>query len=427
MDRESEHEGNEVKNDTERETSEEDEDEEEEEPEERSGDDVLGAGGVDEEPDVRADEVGEQPPSREASVALEVNCTCDDGARGLRGEEEEEAEGREAPDGDGDDTGYGEYARLLRGLSEERAEACRRSGRLQTTLSEHFRGTAGDEAPPERPRPAREQLQEEYDEHVSILTGLKQQLREDSEAARQRAEDLRLQSQDKLDEVDNEWRALMALKREAAVAALSRRLGKEAARSEAESALTAEQLRQDELIELRLKHIGLTTRIRRLEAELRDGEEQDADPLQVQFQRLRAARLERRKRAEKQSEEASKLQKKISSCLELLSNVKEKLCWSQAEVRAKRAQLAEAEAAAARRRDLLTRTERARGGLRRDNQRLKERRGLLGDRVLLRDFEDTADASDRLEEQLENLKCRRAEVAFGRGRRKKRLGHDLTN
>lgn len=86
------------------------------------------------------------------------------------------------------------------------------------------------------------------------------------------------------------------------------------------------------------------------------------------------------------------------------------------EVQAKREQLAEVEAVIARKRDLLTRTKQARSSLQRDNQRLKERRGLLGNRVLLRDFEDTVDAADHLEEQLENLKRRQAEIVLSCGR-----------
>lgn len=105
----------------------------------------------------------------------------------------------------------------------------------------------------------------------------------------------------------------------------------------------------------------------------------------------------------------------------LLSNIKEKLFWSQAEVQAKREQLAEVEATVARKRDLLTRTKQARNSLQRDNLRLKEQRGLLGNRVLLRDFEDTVDASDHLEERLENLKDTQAEIVFRCGRWKKRL------
>lgn len=86
------------------------------------------------------------------------------------------------------------------------------------------------------------------------------------------------------------------------------------------------------------------------------------------------------------------------------------------EVQAKREQLAKVEAMVARKRELLSGTRQARNGLQRDNLRLKEHRGLLGNRVLLRDFEDTVDASDHLEEQLEDLKCQQAEIVFSCGR-----------
>lgn len=87
------------------------------------------------------------------------------------------------------------------------------------------------------------------------------------------------------------------------------------------------------------------------------------------------------------------------------------------QVQAKRQELAEVEAMVAKKRDLLTRTKQARNSLQRDNQRLKESRGLLGNRVLLRDFENTVDATEKLEEQLEELK--QAEAVFSRGRWKK--------
>lgn len=93
---------------------------------------------------------------------------------------------------------------------------------------------------------------------------------------------------------------------------------------------------------------------------------------------------------------------------QLLSNVKEKLHWSQQKVLAKREELAKLEAMVARRRDLLTRTKQVCSCLKRDNLKLQESCGLLGNRVLLRDFEDTVDASDQLEEKLEYLKGREA-------------------
>lgn len=109
----------------------------------------------------------------------------------------------------------------------------------------------------------------------------------------------------------------MALKQDVATTVLSQRLGKPAAEAKVDSALAAEQLRQDQLIKLRLKHIKLKLKIQRLEMELRDEEKNGRDPLQVQFEKLQTERLEQKKQAEKQREESMKLQKKTSSNLEV--------------------------------------------------------------------------------------------------------------
>lgn len=91
------------------------------------------------------------------------------------------------------------------------------------------------------------------------------------------------------------------------------------------------------------------------------------------------------------------------------------------DVMVKAERLEEVEAILAEKRELLTRTKHMRNSLQRDNLRLKERCGLLGNRALLQDFEDTVDASDHLEKRLENLKCPQAEFAFSCGRWKKKL------
>lgn len=109
----------------------------------------------------------------------------------------------------------------------------------------------------------------------------------------------------------------MVLKREATASALSRRLGKKAAQAKVDSMLAAEQLRQDELIKLRRHNIKLKAKIHRLEARLRDREELARDPVQVQYERLQAERLQMKKQAEKQNEEALKVERKVSGSLEV--------------------------------------------------------------------------------------------------------------
>ncbi|KAM9836559.1 cilia- and flagella-associated protein 184 [Aulostomus maculatus] len=296
---------------------------------------------------------------------------------------------------------------LLHSLHQQRDGASRRSSLLQAALADYFSRRARDDAQVDG-----EVTPGVYEEQLRSLAAVKELQTRDWERVQQQVEQLRLRHQEKLDLVEREWRAFVDLKRDTATSVLSRHLGKQAAQARVESTLASEQLQHDQLIRLRLQHIRLRTRIDRLEAELRDVEERTRDPLKLQFEQLWAEKLEQKKLAQKQSEESLKLEKKISSSLEILSNTKEKLHWTQKEVQTKREQLAVLEAAAAQRRDLLTGTKQACTLLHRDNLRLKERSGLLGNRVLLRDFENTVDASQQLEEQLENLQSRRREIAL---------------
>ncbi len=112
--------------------------------------------------------------------------------------------------------------------------------------------------------------------------------------------------------MENEWRAFLALKHDVAVTLLSRHLGKRAAQAKVESILAAEQLRQKELITLRLKHIKLRNKIHKLEAELSDGGAYANHPLQLQFEEMLAERRKLKKQAEKQNEESLKMLGKIS-------------------------------------------------------------------------------------------------------------------
>ncbi|XP_078131829.1 cilia- and flagella-associated protein 184 [Sander vitreus] len=371
--------------------------------------------------DVKTNEVGEQQTSHEESAVFQVNSNDGDGPPSLHLETPEKKNTSptqaEEEESTAEDSSY-EDIQPKQEQCEDRDDPRlgQRHSLLQMKLAEFFQKKAGDDPQLDREIPVSEQ---EYEKCMNLLTELKQQLSTDSETTQQQAEELRLKSQQRLDKVEREWRALVALKQDVAVTVLSRRLGKQASQAKVEATLATEKLVQHELIKLRRKHIKLKIKIQRLEAELREGDEHARDPLQLQFEQLQAERMELKKHTKKQNEESLKMQKKISSSLELLSNVKEKLFWSQMEVQAKREQLAVMEAMVARKRDLLTRTRQARNGLQRDNMRLKEHRGLLGNSVLLRDFEDTVDVSDQLEEQLEDLKCRQAEMVFSCGRWRK--------
>lgn len=109
----------------------------------------------------------------------------------------------------------------------------------------------------------------------------------------------------------------MALEQPIVVATLSPCLGKQAAQLKVRETVATEELLQDELTKLRLKHIQLKIKIHRLETELRKEDAPDREPLHLQFEQLQTERQELKKLNKKQNEESSKMQKKISSSLEV--------------------------------------------------------------------------------------------------------------
>ena len=61
-------------------------------------------------------------------------------------------------------------------------------------------------------------------------------------------------------------------------------------------------------------------------------------------------------------------------------------------------------------RDVLNKIKQSRDSVRLDNLRLKQNSGLLGNTVLLRDFEECVDKNDIIETQIEHLKRKHAEL-----------------
>ena len=63
-------------------------------------------------------------------------------------------------------------------------------------------------------------------------------------------------------------------------------------------------------------------------------------------------------------------------------------------------------------RDVLNKIKQSRDLLRVDNLRLKQNSGLLGNAILLRDFEECVDKNDTIESQIELLKRKHAELVL---------------
>uniref|UniRef100_A0AAY5ETW5 CCDC113/CCDC96 coiled-coil domain-containing protein n=1 Tax=Electrophorus electricus TaxID=8005 RepID=A0AAY5ETW5_ELEEL len=350
----------------------------------------------------------EMPTSTITTTLLE-----DEGKSGVNVEEEEVEEGPLQPTADQleveqttadqpeveQTTLEAEQMKPLHDLQAERDKLSLRNSQLLLQLLHHICRKAPNEPHALHGTTDISELEQRYLKLLDTVENLARQHCSDSELHLQQAIDLHQQSQEKVEQVEREWKAWAEARCEATVATLSRTLGRRTALAQAERLGEAMQKGEDDL------GINLTL---------------DEGINLIDFEQLKIENHTYSKKIEERDEELLKLRKKISSTLQVLSHVKEKLQFVQVENQAKRDRLVQAQVVVDQGRDILTRTKQARDALRADNLRLRRRCSLLGNATLLRDFEEKVDAYKVLEEQLEMLKRRHAELSV-RGAGVKRI------
>ncbi|XP_036407700.1 coiled-coil domain-containing protein 96 [Megalops cyprinoides] len=359
---------------------------------------------------------GEQSPrlteeQKEAEEGLSVESP--EGESSL-GDEEEEAEEQDLT------LDYEKYKAEFQELQSERDRLILFNSQLQMKLVEYFRKKTGEDARPEKDLLVSDQEQR-YLKYMANMEDMRREHARKAEVQQAQIEELRYQMQEKLDQVDSEWTAFMGLKRDVLVKALSQRRGKMAAVMEVDQLQASEQRKQNELVQVRLENIKLRNKTRRLEALLTASEELAGGLHPIDFEQLKIENQTYEEKIEERNEDLLKLRRKVGQSVQVLTHITEKLQLLQEENQARRDQLAEVDAVVASRRDALNKTKQARDGLRAENLQLRQRCGLLGNETLLRDFEDKVGASESLEQRLEMLKSRHAELTLKCSSIKKRL------
>ncbi|XP_073693104.1 cilia- and flagella-associated protein 184 [Garra rufa] len=367
-----------------------------------------------------------EPETLEDTEGPEIEHLIDDllSREDTEDEEEKEEDRLPAPDpgnertsppnestvpGEGDELNINneEHMDLLHELEAESEKLSKLNLQLQTKIAEYLSKKTDDK----RPRLEEDiSNQEQYQNYIDLIEELKVQHHSSSEFHQQRTEELRQQSLEKLKQVEQELRSLAALKYEAAMTALSGKVGKQAALAEVEQ-LQADELKQeDKLASVCLNNIKLKNKICQLETELKSKRELADGLLLMDFEQLKTENQTFKDKLKERSEELLRLKRKVACSVQGISHVKEKLHFMQIENKVKHTQLAKADALVALKREVLTRTRQARDGLRADNLNLQQRCGLLGNTPLLQDYEEKVDASECRQQRLEMLKRRHAEL-----------------
>ncbi|KAI8839145.1 hypothetical protein BJ741DRAFT_547309 [Chytriomyces cf. hyalinus JEL632] len=172
-----------------------------------------------------------------------------------------------------------------------------------------------------------------------------------------------------------------------------------------------DQRKEMEVVSVRLDHIKLRNKLKRHEQLLRQKEEL-ADGLHlIDFEQLKIENQTYNEKIEERNEELLKLRKKITNIVQVLTHVKEKLQFVQAENGSLRKDLKSLDGDVAVLRDSLPSSKQSRDSIKNLNTSLRQKNGLLGNKPLLRDYEDKVDETDSLKMRIDELRTVHANLS----------------
>ncbi|KAL7984654.1 hypothetical protein Chor_003224 [Crotalus horridus] len=343
-----------------------------------------------------------------SSRSLDVGGSPESEVGAVEGETEEQREQRAAEE----QRQRTELIEQYRQLLAERGRLRSYNTKLQGKLAELLNKAKGKD----RVRELEQHIsdwEQRYSRYLAMLEKLRKQQAEEKAWYQKEIDALQRSCDQKLAKVESEWKTYQAVKKEVAVYTMGRRLGgKQAAIKEVDKIQAKEQSKEKEMTEVRLENIKLKHRIQKIDASLKAQEELAEGLHLIDFEQLKIENQTYNEKIEERNEELQKLRRKVTNTVQVLSQVKEKLQFVEAENQGQKAQLMAVESLVAQNRDILTRTKQVRDKLRIDNQRLQQKCGLLGNTLLLRDFEEKVDAAEILKEKLEILKRNHAGLSL---------------
>merc|ERR1711988_1460229 len=164
-----------------------------------------------------------------------------------------------------------------------------------------------------------------------------------------------------------------------------------------------EQTKDEDLKAVRLKNIVLKHELKRLEDWLQSKEVLGEGLHLIDFEQLKIENQTLNEKIEERNEELLKLRKKNTQTVQVLTHIKEKLQFVQADNQLQKNKLADLETDLATQRDGLAQHKKTLDQIRHDRYKLKEKSGLVDSDDLLYDFEMTKDRITDLKQQLKVL------------------------
>lgn len=283
---------------------------------------------------------------------------------------------------------------------------------LQTKLAEYFRRKKADTVEQQSATSSvggstadgAVDYEQRYNKYIVSLIELRRQYQTMETTYHKQIEELKNICAQRQQEVEEAYKEFTNYKYSIGKKALHSRTGRPINPKELLAMLAAEQKKETIVMSVRLENIKLRNEVAKVEAILKSKEELAEGLHLIDFEQLKIENQTYNEKIEERNEELSKLRKKISSTVQIMTHVKEKLQAVQYDNAKQRQRLGIADAELTFNRDQLTRLKQARDHLRAENSRLRRSCGLLGKSALLFNYEDSVDAVNSKRAALEETK-----------------------
>jgi len=339
-------------------------------------------------------------------------------SEGYGDEQKEDSDGESSPE-----LPVFDRAQLLekyKEVREERVQLQNFNNQLQHKLAEYFKKKKTDERAQEIEKSVTDQEQR-YLKYISNLQELQHEEVRQLEEMKAQKEDMKQRCFEKQEKVKLASDEFVKFKHDIAKSAINSRSGKPIPPKDSETLQTLEFKKEEEVRQVRLDNIKLKNKLRKKELLLKAKEELAEGLHLIDFEQLKIENQTYNEKIEERNEEILKLRKKITTTVQVLTHLKEKLQFVQGENAEQRTRLRNIDAIVAQKRDVLTRTKQVRDALRIDNLKLKQKCGLLGNESLLRDFEVRKEEGDDLAKRLTELKTNHTGLSMNLNGVKKKL------
>eukprot|EP00892_Ulva_mutabilis_P012321 jgi/Ulvmu1/9461/UM052_0029.1 len=170
-------------------------------------------------------------------------------------------------------------------------------------------------------------------------------------------------------------------------------------------------LKEEKLISLRLKNIELRNKLERLEQSVQE-KEQLAEGLHlIDFEQLKIENQSLTEKIEERNEELLKLRRKITTTVQILTHMREKLQFVQRRVRVLTREVGELEAGLGAKRDSLSKLKQRRDNLRHTARKIRETSVYIDSPMLLQDMQAQVKLRDQLISDIDEMQIRKERIA----------------